>query len=59
MAFAATWMNLEIICYYKSDSEIPTLYAITCGTFLQKDTMNFFAEQVLAHKLKNLWFPIQ
>ena len=47
MAFAATWMDLEIIML----SETPTSNAITyMWNLKKKDTMNFFAEQILTHR---------
>ena len=47
MAFAAMWIYLEI----KSDNETPTTNTITYMWNLKKDTMNFFAEQILTHRL--------
>ena len=40
------------------DSETPKSYAITYRWNLKKkDTVNFFAEQILTHNFENLWFP--
>ena len=52
MALAATWMDLEIIML----SEVKTvrhkrhMLSLTCG-ISKKDTMNFFEEQKLTHRL--------
>ena len=44
MAFAATWMDLEIICSVKLDRhKHHTLSLNVCG-ILKKDTVNSFAE---------------
>ena len=32
------------------------IYIYICGN-LKRDEMNFLAEQILTHRLKNLWFP--
>jgi len=53
MAFLATWMDLEIIML--SEVSLTMRYqhqtlSFTCGIW-KKDTMNFFAEQILTHRL--------
>ena len=48
MAFAATWMELEIIML--SEVSQTMSYAITYMWNLKKDTMNFFEEQIPTHK---------
>ena len=50
MAFAATWMDGQTVRHQNH------MLSLTCG-ILKMDTMNFFAEQILTHRLKNLWFP--
>ena len=58
-AFLATWMDLEIIMLSEVSHTIRhqhQMLSLTCGIW-KKDTMNFFAEQMLTHRLKNLWFP--
>ena len=61
MAFAATWVDLEFIVLSGVSQTVRhqhQMLSLTCG-ILKKDTMNFFAEQVLtdSQTLKNLWFP--
>ena len=48
MAFAATWMDLEIIMLNEVRQ---TSYAITYMWNLIKDTMNLFAEKKQAYRL--------
>ena len=53
MAFAATWMDLEItilgdICQTVRDKH--HIISLVCG-ILKKDTMNFFEEQILTHTI--------
>ena len=58
MAFAATWMDPEIIMLSEVSQIVRHqrhMLSLTSG-ILKKDTMNF-AEQILTHRLKNLWFP--
>ena len=51
MAFLATWMDLEIIMLSEV-RQTQTSYAITPIRNLEKkDTMNFFAEQKVTHRL--------
>ena len=47
MASAASWMDLEIIMLSKVSQ---TVRSLTCGIY-QKDTINFFAEQILTQRL--------
>ena len=48
MEFAATWMDLEIIML----SEVIQTVRHKCHMWnLKKDTMNFFAEEKLIHRL--------
>ena len=52
MAFTATWMDLEIIMLgeFSLDNETPTSYAITYMCNQKKDTVNFFAEEILTNR---------
>ena len=53
MAFAATWMDLEIIMLSEVSETVRVqhhMLLLTCG-ILKKDTMNFFAKQILNHRL--------
>ena len=53
MAFAATWMDLEIILLTEVIQTMRYQYqmlSLTCGIY-KKDTKNFFAEQILTHRL--------
>ena len=60
MVFAATWMDLEIIMLSDISQTMRhqhQMLSLTCGIW-KKDTMNFFAEQILTQQtLKNVWFP--
>ena len=59
MAFSAIWMDLEIIMLSDVSQTVRhewLMLLLTCE-ILKKDTMNFFAEQILTQTLKNLWFP--
>jgi len=52
MAFAATSMDLEIIMLSEINQTSPTSNAIHLHVeSKKKDTMNFFAEQILTHRL--------
>ena len=52
MAFAATWVDLEIIMPSEvSQTETQKSYAIAYMRHLKKDTLNFSAEQILMHRL--------
>jgi len=44
-------MDLEIIMLSEAVSETPTSYGITYMWNLKTDTMHFFAEQTLTHRL--------
>jgi len=53
LAFLATWMDLEIIMLSEVSQTIRLQYQmlpLTCR-ILNKDTMNFFAEQIPTHRL--------
>ena len=53
MAFAETWMDLEITMLREISQTLRPkchLLSFICGT-LKKDKMNFFAEQILTHRL--------
>ena len=53
MAFAATWMDLEIIMLSEVSQTVRLqhhMLSLTCG-ILKKHMMNFFAEQILTHRL--------
>ena len=53
MAFAATWMDLEIIMPNEVSQTVRhqhQMLSLTRGIW-KKDTMNFFAEQILTHRL--------
>ena len=62
MAFAATWMALEIIMLSEVSQTVRDqhhMLSFTCG-ILKKDTMNFFAEQIWIHRLwKTYGFQIR
>ena len=48
-AFAATWMDLEVILLSEVSHTMRhqhQMFSLTCGIF-KKDTINFFAEQIL------------
>ena len=52
-AFLATWMDLEIIMLSEFSQTMRYLHqmlSLTCGIW-KKDTRNFFAEQILNHRL--------
>ena len=52
--FAATWMDLEIIILSEVSHTARHqhhMLSLTCGIFKKKDTMNFFTEQILTHRL--------
>ena len=54
MAFAATWMDLETITLSKVSQTMRhqhQMLSLTCGILKKRDTMNFFAEQILTHRL--------
>ena len=54
MAFAATWMALEIIMLSEVSQTVRhQMLSLTCG-ILKKDIMNSFAEQILTHRLDKL-----
>ena len=67
MAFAATWMDLEVIML--SEVSLIVRQQHICYHLhveskkkkkKKKDTLNFFAEQILTQQtLKNLWFPME
>uniref|UniRef100_A0A8D1KI03 DUF1725 domain-containing protein n=1 Tax=Sus scrofa TaxID=9823 RepID=A0A8D1KI03_PIG len=53
LAFLATWMDLEIIMLSEVSQTMRHQHqtlSLTCGIW-KKDTMNFFAEQILTHRL--------
>ena len=53
MAFAATWMDLEFIMLSEVSQTVrqqPHMLLLTCG-IQKKDTISFFAEQILTHRL--------
>ena len=53
MAFAATWMDLEIIILSEVSQIVRHqghMLSPVCG-ILKKDTMNFFAECILTYRL--------
>ena len=53
MAFAATWLDLEIIVLSKVSQTVRHkhhMLSLICGV-LKKGTMDFFAEQKLTHRL--------
>ena len=53
-AFLATWMDLEIIMLSEVSQMVRYQYqmlSFTCGILKKNDTMNFFAEQILTHRL--------
>ena len=53
MAFAETWMDLETIMLSEVSQAMRhqhQMLSLTCG-ILKKDTVNFFAEQILTHRL--------
>ena len=52
-AFLATWMDLEIIMLSEVSHTMRhqhPMLSLTCGIW-RKDTVNFFAEQILTHRL--------
>ena len=52
-AFLATWMDLEIIMLSEVSHTMRhqhQMLSLTCGIW-KKDRMNFFAEQILTHRL--------
>ena len=52
-AFLATWMDLEIIMLSEVSQTMRhqgQMLSLTCGIW-KKDPMNFFAEQILTHRL--------
>ena len=52
-AFFATWMDLETIMLSEVSHTMRhqhPMLSLTCGIW-KKDTMNFFAEQILTHRL--------
>ena len=53
VAFAATWMDLEMIVLSEVSRTMRHQHqlSLTCGLW-KKDTMNFFAEQILTHRLR-------
>ena len=58
-AFATTYMDIESIMLSEVSYTVRhqhNMLSLVCG-ILKKDTMNFFAEQILTQTLKNLWFP--
>ena len=53
MVLAATWMDLEIIMLSEDNQRVRHqchMLSLICG-ISKKDTMNFFAEQILTHRL--------
>ena len=53
MAFAATWMDLEMNMLSEVSQTVRhqhQMLSLPCG-ILKKDTMNFFAAQILTHRL--------
>ena len=57
MAFAATWMDLEIIMLSEVRHWNTNILASTYMWNLKNDTMNLFAEQKLTHSLWKTLFP--
>ena len=58
-AFPATWMDLEIIMLSEVSQTVKHqhhMLSLTYGIF-KKDTMNFFTEQNLTHRLWKTCFP--
>ena len=54
MAFAATWMNLDIIMLSEVSQTVRHqhhMLSFNMWNLKKKDTMNFYAEQILTHKL--------
>ena len=57
MAFVATWMDLEIIMLSEISQKVRHqchMLSLKCG-ILKKDTRNFFAEQILTHRLWKIY----
>ena len=53
MAFAAMWTDIEIIILSEVSQTVRHqhhMLSLTCE-ILKKDTMNFFAEQIVTHRL--------
>ena len=56
-AFLATWMDLEIIMLSEVSQTMRhqhQMLSLTCGIW-RKDKMNFFAEQILTHRLSKTY----
>ena len=54
MAFVAAWMDLETIMLSEVSQTMRHQHQMLSITYmgnLKKDTMNFFAEQILTHRL--------
>ena len=50
LALLATWMGLDIIILSHTIRHQHQMLSLTCGIW-KKDRMNFFAEQILTHRL--------
>ena len=60
MTFAATWMDTEITMISEVSQTARHQHYMVSLSYMEpqkKDTANFFAEQILTHRLRNLWFP--
>ena len=57
--FLGIWMDLENIMLSEVSQTMRhqhQMLSLTCGVW-KKDTMSFFAEQILIHRLWKTWFP--